>query len=208
MAEPRHRPPGDNSFLVSLGRHLAAAVGLVVVMAGAFWAIGSLGDDDGELVVAASPPAATATAPDTPASGTTGDASPTAPADAGEGSPTSSPTATPTGDDASPDDATASPTGEGIPPGEISLQVLDAVLIDGNTAAQEIADELEADGYDVVVVNKASKVYDVTTVFFTPGFEDSARQIAAAYGFTRVEEKPSNLSSTVRVHLVIGRDRS
>lgn len=208
MADPRHRPPGDNSFLVSLGRHLAAAAGLVVLMAGAFWAIGSVGDGEGELVVADSPPAATEPGSGTPAPGTTGESSPPATeTETDDASPAASPTASPT-DDVSPDEATGSPDDETIPPSEISIQVLDAVLIDGDTTAQEIADELEADGYDVVVVNQASKVYDVTTVFYTPGFEDSARQIAAAYGFSRVEEKPSNLSSTVRVHLVVGRDRA
>lgn len=208
MADPRNRPPGDDSFLVSLGRHLAAAAGLVVLMAGAFWAIGSVGDDGGELVVADSPQTATDPATGSPAPGTGGETSPPATeTEASDATPSPSPTASPT-DDGSPDEATGSPADEGIPPSEISIQVLDAVLIDGDTTAQEIADELEADGYDVVVVNQASKVYDVTTVFYTAGFEDSARQLAAAYGFTRVEEKPSNLSSTVRVHLVIGRDRA
>lgn len=212
MAEPRHRPAGDDyPFLVSLARHLAAAFGLVVLMAGAFWAIGSVGSDDGELVVADSPPAVTepGTEPgtDSPAPTSGDDPSPTETA-TGDASPTASPTNSPPDDGASPDEATESPEDQAIPPSEISIQVLDAVLIDGNTSTQEIADQLEEDGYDVVVVNQASKVYDVTTVFYTPGFEDSARQIAAAYGFARVEEKPSNLSSTVRVHLVVGRDRA
>lgn len=205
MAESRHRSQRDDAFLASLGRHVSAALALVVVMAGAFWAIGSVDDADGDLVVADSPPATSPTgdpATSPPATGS----EPAAPSPTGTGDSSPSPTQTAT------DDATSEeeppPSSGGIPPSEISIQVLDAVLVDGDTAAEELADHLETDGYDVVVVNQASKVYDETTVFYTPGFEDSARQVAGQYGITRVEEKPDNLSDTVRVHLVVGRDRS
>lgn len=203
MAEPRHTPPGDRSFLLSVGRYAAAALALIVALAGVFWAIGQTSGED-QLVVADGP-----TGTDDPVEPTT--ASPTD--DATSPSPSESePTevaTSPSPTETETPTATPSPTETGsIPPSEISVQVLDAVLEDGSTAAQEIADEMEADGYRIVVVNQASKVYDVTTVFYTAGFEDSARQIARTYGFDRVEEKPSNLSDTVRVHLVVGRDRS
>lgn len=202
--------PANDRFLRSVGQHIAGAVGIVVLMAAAFWGIGAAGSGDGggDLVSADGTSSPTASDPATdPATPTDGapTGTPTGPATTGDG--TSSPTPT---DSATPTDE--EPPTEGgatsIPPGEISIQVLDAVRLDGSTAADEIADQLEADGYDVVVVNDASKVYDVTTVFYTAGFEASARQIAAAYGFAKVEQKPDNLSDTVRVHLVVGRDRA
>ena len=200
--------PANDRFLRSVGQHIAGAVGIVVLMAAAFWGIGAAdGGDGGDLVSADGTSSPTASDPETdPATPTDGGTSgtPTAPASSGDGTPSPSPTDSGTPTDAEPPTEDAAP----IPPGDISIQVLDAVRIDGSTAADEIADQLEADGYDVVVVNDASKVYDVTTVFYTAGFEDSARQVAAAYGFAKVEEKPDNLSDTVRVHLVVGRDRA
>lgn len=214
MADPRHAPPDGDGFLLSLARHLGAAVALVLVVAGAFWAIGEADGDPDGVVVADGPDEG---APTTGATdGVASPPAPTPPGDGTEASPdaptatptdTGSPTPTPTDSGTAPD-AEPDTTSGSIPPGEVSIQVLDAVKQDGNTAASDLADRMESDGYNVVVVNPASKVYDVTTVFYSAGHEGAARQVAAAYGLTKVEEKPSNLSDSVWVHVVVGRDRA
>lgn len=53
MSAAQHTPEQDQSFRASLIRHGAAAAALVIVVTGAFWAIGSWGDDD--ATTAASP---------------------------------------------------------------------------------------------------------------------------------------------------------
>lgn len=86
------------------------------------------------------------------------------------------------------------------------MQVLDAVIDDGGQTARDVASRLSDDGYRVVATNKAVRRYDVTTVFYTAGNQAKARQIAAVYGFSRVEAQPGNLSESVDVHLVVGAD--
>lgn len=95
-----------------------------------------------------------------------------------------------------------------VAPSAISLQVLDAVRTDGAATAQRLADRMEGDGYDVVVVRTAVRVYDTSVVMYTPGHEAEADRVAAAYGIERVEPKVDNLSDSVEVHVIVGTDRS
>lgn len=203
MAPARHTPPGDASFISSLTQHLAAAVALVLVVAGGFWAVGQLdaGDDDVEVGAAPSPSVpATETPTEAP---TTTSPTPDDPATKTPRSPEPSPSPSP-----EPEPSPTETSAERIDPSEVSIQVLDAVLDDGGAAANRVADELRGDGYNVIVVNDSFRTYDSTTVFFTDGHEAEARQLADEYGFARVEPKPSNLSSSVDIHLVVGRDRA
>jgi cobalamin biosynthesis protein CobT len=209
----KHTAADDASFRTSLIRHVAAAVALVLGVGAAFWGVGQLRSDDPGTPVVAQP------TEDDPDDG--GDGEPADPDDAGDGTPTEDPTdgpeETPT-DEATEgteeETATEEPTEdepedtstEAVEPASVSVQVLDAVLDDAGVAAQGVADQMEADGYRIVVVNRASRVYAVTTVFWTPGNEAAARQIAAQYGFDRVELRPDNLSDTVSVHVVVGQD--
>lgn len=219
----KHTPPDDRSFALSLVTHLGAAVALVAVVAAAFWGIGQVRAEDGDDPVVAAPsedetaapvptdvqtgeptPELTATAEPTdepdvePTEAVTDEPSPVVTETATEApspTPTSEPSPT----------ATAPATGE-FDPSEISVQVLDAVLDDGGEASKRVMEELQADGYRVVARNQAVKRYDVTTVMYTAGNEAKARQIAAQYGFSRVEPQPGNLSEQVDIHLVVGAD--
>lgn len=216
MSEGRHVPPGDRSFALSIGRHVGSAVLLVVVVAAAFWGIGQLRGDTPDPVISAPPtqPAPTATAPatDDPAAAPTDDPTDgaTEPADTPTVEPTAEPTTALTSEptpeptpEASP--SAAAPSGD-VDPASISIQILDAVLDDGGEAVERVEGELEAAGYRVVATNKAVRKYTQTTVFYTEGNEDAARQIAAEFGYDAVEPKPDNLSSSVEIHLVVGAD--
>lgn len=186
----RHSPPGDRSFVLSVARHLAGAVALVLGVAAAFWGIGQLrlpeSAGDGPVISTAAPPQApgpTATLTAPPAT------SPPPPPPASPG---------PAG--------TQPPPSPPLAPSSITLQVLDAVLDDDGRATGDLARRLREAGYNVVAQHAAVRRYEVTAVFYTPGFEQAARQVAATFGFQRVEVKPDNLSDTVQVHVVVGAD--
>ncbi|MDQ3932750.1 MAG: LytR C-terminal domain-containing protein [Actinomycetota bacterium] len=195
----RHAIPGDRGFAASLVRSIASAVALVTLVATAFWGIGrfqpavELGDaGDGEGAALEGPPVAHAapaeeeTDYDPPLLPSTLTPSPTASFATPTPSPSSSPTLV-------------------IAPSRVSVQVLDAAG-DGGVRARRAVSRLRADGYNVVATNEASRIYPRTEVMYSPGKEAAARQIAAAYGLSAVRSKPSNLTSAVDVHLVIGRD--
>ncbi|MBW3658855.1 MAG: LytR C-terminal domain-containing protein [Actinobacteria bacterium] len=209
----KHTPPDDNSFSLSLLRHLAAAVALVAVVAAAFWGVGQVQDDLGTMAAAPDgtttqdAPATDPAAPSVPASeappadeGTTPTEAATAPEEDLTATPTEDePVADGTGEDSSGADAGA------LDPADISVQVLDATG-EGGAAGDEVAEQLTQDGFNVVATNQAVRVYEVTTVFYTPGNEAKAEQLAAMYGYDAVEPEPGNLSHSVDVHLVVGTD--
>ncbi len=63
-------------------------------------------------------------------------------------------------------------------------------------------------GFEVVVVNDASVLYDRTTVMWSrPADKEAAAALASRFGW-RVERKPRNLSATVSTHVVVGRDEA
>lgn len=227
MPEGKHSVPDDNSFWLSLGRHLGAAVALVLVVAAAFWTVGQVRGPETDGPVVAGEPTPAATTPDAdaspdptgeptddpvvtpePSGDPTGEPEPSAePSPSPEPSPTPTPSPTPSPTPTATPTPKPSATASGsFAPGDISVQILDAVLDDGGDKAGAARDRLRGDGYRVVASNKASRVYDVTTVFYTAGNEAKARQIAKQYGFKAVEPKPDNLSDSVAVHLVVGRD--
>lgn len=99
-------------------------------------------------------------------------------------------------------------TSGAIDPATVSVQVLDAVRSNGSDAAmQELADEIEAAGYDLITTNPAGKLYDVTTVMYSPGQEAAARQVAAEFGFAEVIPNNGTLTTGVDVHVIMGSDR-
>jgi hypothetical protein len=226
------RPPSDEpSLRVSLLRNLAGAVGLVVLVAAVFGVIGMIGRADTPTPVAAEAPDDEPTdTPDVeegPAPDGTDDADEPAvedeTADEDEPEPTPSPDETEEPatdepeDDASDeaaeepeeapeDDEAEEPDAPAIPPGDISVQVLDGYKTDGGTAARGVASSLREAGYRVVAENQAL-TYDRTAVLWTAGNEAAARQVAAEIGAAEVREQPGNLSSAVDVHVVVGADR-
>lgn len=92
-------------------------------------------------------------------------------------------------------------------PDSVTVQVLDGYQEDGGSAAASVASALRETGYRVVAENPSLR-YEVTTVLWTAGFEDQARQVAADLGGAEVRPKPDNLSDQVQVHVVVGADRA
>lgn len=182
---------------------LGAAVGIVLGTALLFALLGMLRDDtpEPEVVADATPTTAATEDPTAPASPepTASEPAPLATATA-EPSPSDEPEPEP-----EPTDEPAT-----VDPSTVSVQVLDAIGEDGGTAAQAVADELREAGYDVVVVNRAGREYDVTTVFWSSGQEVGGQQVAAAIGAGRAEPTPDEvqLSDSVDVHVVVGADRA
>lgn len=199
----------DTRPLRLLAPYAGGLVGLIAVMTLVFAGVGALRGDGGDstLVAGSRSPAATS-APDA-----TGDPSPTdapAPADTGStpGQPEVETTVSadePSGESTEPPEE--SEPAESIPPQQITVQILDAADDEG-VAAGDVAATLRKDGYRVVAEHPAVRTYEQTTVFYSPGHEASARQIAAQYGFPRVGPMPDNLNDTVRVHVVVGTDRA
>lgn len=87
---------------------------------------------------------------------------------------------------------------------DITVQVLNGT---GSTEADDrMADRLSSLGYEVVAVQGSSKQYAQTTVYWSfPAAQEAASRLAAKFGWL-VDEKPSNLSSTVDMHVVVGAD--
>jgi hypothetical protein len=89
----------------------------------------------------------------------------------------------------------------------VTVQVLDATG-GGGRAGARTARHLSLLGFDVVVVNNASVVYDRTTVMWSrPADKKAAVALATRFGW-RVEHKPRNLSASVTTHVVVGRDEA
>jgi hypothetical protein len=185
-------------------RNAAAAVGLLLVAGSVFAFLGpppsSANDVDPPPVATEDPEDAE---PDDPAPGDQ------PPADPGDAQTPDPDTAAPN-DDVEPDEQ---PNGDpsddsdaGFAPSTISIQVLDGYQRDGGTAASAVTEQLRDAGYQIVAENPAI-AYEVTTVLWTAGFEEQARQVAREIGASEVREQPGNLSTQVAVHVVVGADR-
>ncbi len=183
---------------------LGAAVGIVLGSALLFALLGMLRDDSPAPEVVADPtPTTAATEEPTGAASPAPTATEPTPTETATAAP--SPTAEP---DQEPESTEEPATAD---PASISIQVLDAVGGEGGSAAaQVVADELREAGYDVVVINRAGREYDVTTVFWSPGQEVGGQQVAAAIGAGRAEATLDEvqLSDSVDVHVVVGADRT
>jgi hypothetical protein len=220
----------EPNLRVSVLRNVGGAVGLVVLVAALFGAIGMVGRADTPTPIAADGPAsdpateapdeAEATEEPAPDDTEEPEAEPDTTDDAedadvdadeadtaAEADPDPAVTEEPEPEpEPSPEPTEDQPAAAGIPPGDISIQVLDGYKTDGGTAARGIAASLRDDGYRVIAENQALS-YDRTTVLWTDGNEAAARQVAAAIGAAEVREQPGNLSSAVDVHVVVGADR-
>jgi hypothetical protein len=236
LTETPPAPPEDEpSLRTSLLRSVGSAIGLVVLVAAIFGVIGMIGRADAPTPVAADLPtsedeAATddpgdAAAPADDAEVDDPDAEEPATDEVTADDPVDEATADPaeeTADEAVTEDAadpepepepepeatqeTQPPAGT-IPPGDVSIQVLDGYKADGGTAARSLAHDLREAGYRVIAENQALS-YERTTVLWTAGNEAAARQVAREIGAAEVREQPGNLSSAVDVHVVVGADRA
>lgn len=189
---------GDaQQFLTRFG---LVALGVVVGAALLFVAIDAVGGSEPADEPAPGAGGATATptttASATPTGGATDQATDDGSAEVVTPSATATPTATPT---------TEEPVA-GIAPEEISIQVLDGIR-DGSDTARSIADDLEADGHELIAFGNSSRNYDQTTVFYSEGQEDAGRQVAAGNDWEIVRPASEvGLSPTVDVHVVVGTD--
>lgn len=87
---------------------------------------------------------------------------------------------------------------------DITVQVLNGTA--STEADDRMADRLSSLGYDVVAVQGSSKQYPETTVFWSfPGAQEAAERLAAKFGW-QAAMRPSNLSATVDLHVVVGGD--
>lgn len=86
----------------------------------------------------------------------------------------------------------------------MTVQVLNGT---GNPSADELmADRLAQLGFDVVALGGSSKAYAETTVFWSyTESQEAAEALAAKEGWA-VGPKPSNLSTTVALHVIVGDD--
>jgi len=99
-----------------------------------------------------------------------------------------------------PDDARSKP----LITDDITIQVLNGTA--STEADDRMADRLSSLGFEVVAVQASSKQYQETTVFWSfPAAREAAERLAAKYGWASAI-KPSNLSSTVDLHVVVGAD--
>jgi hypothetical protein len=225
--------PAAPDLRSSLLRHLGIAAGVIVLVAGAFWAVGLVGDDEPSLVVADAPddtedaaeepagdpppeedePDEPEPADEEPAEEAADEPAEPEPADeepADEADEVDEVEEEPVDEAASDDEEPEpepEPAADRIDPASVTVQVLDGYRADGGAAARTVAATLRDGGYRVVAENPAL-AYEVTTVLFTAGQEAAARQVAADLGAPEVREKPANLSDQVAVHVVVGSDRA
>lgn len=88
---------------------------------------------------------------------------------------------------------------------DITLQVLNATTSDPD-ADDLMADRLTKLGYEVIAVGGANRVYQQTTVFWSfDEAREAAERLGAHFGWD-VQPKPSNLSTTVDMHVIVGED--
>jgi hypothetical protein len=98
------------------------------------------------------------------------------------------------------------------PNSEVSVQILDGISGGGATAVSRVVATLREAGFRIVAQN-TGRAYDVTTVFYSDGFEAEGRRVAQAIGAEVVRamsELPPErrLTSSVNVHVIVGADRS
>jgi hypothetical protein len=86
----------------------------------------------------------------------------------------------------------------------ITIQVLNGT--GSALAGTDMSDELSGLGFEVVVVNEASKAYELTTVFWSSeAAREAAEALAGRFGWV-AEPKPANLTDSVSLHVVVGAD--
>lgn len=141
------------------------------------------------------------------------------PRPAAAGSSSASPRTTPSPDVTSSATATPEPKGSKeakLPEDDPEPEELDLItegitvqVLNGTSfpaADDEMADQLASLGFDVLAVAGSSKAYPATTVFYSyPEAEEAGERLAARFGWA-VSIKPSNLSATVDLHVIVGDD--
>jgi LytR cell envelope-related transcriptional attenuator len=93
-------------------------------------------------------------------------------------------------------------SGRGV--GTVTIQVLNATT--ERRADNRLARRLRHFGYNVVVLNRASKIYRHTTVYWSHSDSKQASIDLARRFSWPARHKPRNLSDSVTTHVVVGQD--
>jgi hypothetical protein len=187
------RLAGLRSLPPSAARIVATGVGFVVLTAALFAGVGAWQDRD------TTPDDATAPVEPAP------DPAP-APA------PSPDPTDDADGDDTDGNDTPAEPPAtQGPRPADVTVQLLNGIGADGSAGVARVRTTLTDAGFRISASNPG-RPYDVTTVFYTVGFEAQGRLVASTLGVSQVfvmtDLPPERrLSPSVMVHVVVGADR-
>lgn len=193
---PHGRLAGLRSLPSSAVRTLAAGIGFVAIVASLFAGVGAWQDRDTTSDVdvdVAAPEPAPAPAP----------------------VPAPSPAPAPAPDVAEDEDEDPEPDPEpatGPRPADVSVQLLNGIGADGSAAVERARTTLTEAGFRIAASRNA-RPYDVTTIFYTVGFEDEGRLVGSVLGVSEINamtELPAErrLSDDVMVHVVLGSDRS
>lgn len=124
------------------------------------------------------------------------------PAAAPSPTPSPEPSESPIPSPTPPPAASPSPTVQAE--GEGRLQVLNGSGTAG--LGNKVADKLRQEGYEIVSTGNSVRRYDQTTVFYQPGSEALAREVARFLGTTKIEPAPDNLDKEIPVTVVVGAD--
>ena len=171
-------------------RVLGIAVGFVVLVGALFAGVGAWQDRDttgGDEVAAPEP------APEP------------APAPAPEPEPEPEPEPAPEPEESEAEE----PPADGPRPEDVSVQLLDGTA--GDAAVTRARTTLTDAGFRIAATRSA-RAYDVSTIFYTVGFEDEGRVVGRTLGVTEIRpmtDLPAErrLSDGVMVHVVLGADR-
>ncbi len=94
---------------------------------------------------------------------------------------------------------------------DVSVQLLNGIGSDGGAAVARARTALTDEGFRITAERNA-RAYDVTTIFYTVGFEDEGRLVGRTLDVTEIRpmtDLPAErrLSDGVMVHVVLGSDR-
>jgi hypothetical protein len=84
------------------------------------------------------------------------------------------------------------------------LQVLNGTSTSG--LALKVAQKLRAAGFEIVATAPAAKSYPKTTIFYQPGKDQLARDVASVLGLGAIAPAPANLDRAIPVTVVVGAD--
>jgi LytR cell envelope-related transcriptional attenuator len=124
-------------------------------------------------------------------------------------SPRPSATASSSPPDASPlpspsPSSTQSPPSPAPAPHSGKLQVLNGTSTTG--LALKAAQKLREAGFEIAATAPAAKSYPKTTIFYQPGKEQLARDVASVLGLGAIAPAPGNLDRSIPVTVVVGAD--
>jgi len=201
---PLARFAGLRSLPATAVRMLGVGVGFVVLVTALFAGVGAWQDRD---LTAAPRPTEPVPAPD-PAPAPTPDDSDDTDDAVDDDSDDTDDSDDSDGPDGTEDPAPPPPV-TGPRPADVTVQLLNGSGVEG--ATRPFRTRLEEAGFRIVAANTA-RARDVTTIFYTVGFEAEGRLVASVIGtdqvFPMTDLPPDRrLRGSVMVHVVVGADR-